>query len=555
MESEYEKLASLLFPEISETIEDLEKRFVKRNLDENAMVTRFAPSPTGYMHIGGLYAALISSKFSSQTNGIFYLRIEDTDKKRELLDGVEEIISALREYDIHFAEGPFEGGEKLYGPYKQSERKEIYQICVKELIKKGMAYPCFCTTEMLEETRKIQQERKEDIGYYGKYAVCSRLSLEEIQSYIEEGKEYVIRLKSPGNPLSRIKYEDEVRGIIEMPENIQDIVLLKTDGIPTYHFAHVVDDHFMRTTLIIRGDEWLASYPLHKQLFEVCGFQAPNYLHIAPIMKMDQGSKRKLSKRKDPEAAVSYYKKQGIPKEAVKEYLMTITNSNYEEWREKNPQKNLQEFQLTTAKMSNSGALFDMEKLMNISRNIIASKTVEECYDEIVQWSQLWDNQIYQKAVLSKNNFIKTIELWKFSGGKVRKDIGKWSELSEQYSYLYCDFLTNNCVYEFDAAWKADDILQVLGEYKTDLFLEGTASEWFAKIKDKADLLGYCTKLKEYKENPNLYCGSITDFCNIIRVAVTGKRNSPDLFSILQILGEEEARKRLEKAICYLISL
>lgn len=543
---DYEKLAELIFPDVKETVQDLEKRFPKRNLKENAQVTRFAPSPTGYMHIGGLYAGLISSKFAKQSEGVFYLRIEDTDKKRELEGGVSEIINALKVFGINFDEGPFDGGEYLYAPYKQSERKDIYHICAKELMKKGFAYPCFAAAEDLEEIRKTQEEAKIDIGYYGEYAKSRNLSYEEIKENIEKGKEYVVRLKSPGKPENRIIYHDDVRGEIEMPENFMDIVLLKSDGIPTYHFAHTVDDHFMRTTLVVRGDEWLSSYPIHKQLFEVCGFEKVDYVHIAPIMKMDGSSKRKLSKRKDPEAGVNYYVEQGFPKEAVIEYLFTIANSNYEEWRMANPDKSNDEFKLTLEKMTNSGALFDIVKLTDISKEVISKKSVDECYENIKEWSAVYDKNLNEFAVSNEEMFKETIKLWKFNNGKVRKDIAKWSELSVQYDYLYSNFEKLAINYEFDEKYTKDQIKEVILKYLDDFYIGKDANAWFEKMKELGTSLGYCANMKEYKKNKEAYKGSVADVCGILRVAVTGRKNSPDLYTILTILGENEVKTRLK---------
>lgn len=546
------KLAELIFPNIKGTAAELEEQFPKRNLPDGAYVTRFAPSPTGYMHIGGLYAAMISRKLAEQTKGIFYLRIEDTDRKREVEGGVNEIIQSLAGYGITFDEGPFSGSEKKYGPYKQSERKEIYQTCVKELIRKGFAYPCFCTSEELDQIRAEQEGKKVDIGYYGEYASCRSLTYKEIEDKIKAGIPYVIRLKSPGSSKNRIMYSDPIRKNIEMPENIMDLVLLKSDGMPTYHFAHVVDDHFMRTNLVVRGDEWMASYPVHKQMFDICGFEAPAYLHISPIMKMDGTAKRKLSKRKDPEAAVSYYLEQGFPAESVKEYLLTIANSNYEEWHAKNPALNEGEFHLSIKKLPSSGALFDMAKLTDVSREIIAAFSVEDCAQRIRAWAGKYEPDLYQFIEDHREQFHQTIQLWKVSGKKIRKDVAKWSELMTMFDYLYLpqEKFEKKVSYEIEEKFGKEQLKEAVTAYKQDLFLN--AENWFDQMKGLGETMGYCPNVKEYKKNPQDYKGSIADLCSMIRIAVTGHKNSPDLHTIMSVLGEEIVQKRLE---CFLAQL
>ena len=550
---DYNKLADLIFGDVNETVEDVLQKYPKRQLQAQAMVTRFAPSPTGYMHIGGLYAALISSRLARQSGGVFYLRIEDTDKKRELEGGIEEIVNALSNYDIKFDEGPFEGNTGKYGPYKQSERKDIYRVFVKNLMQKGLAYPCFATVEELDAIRKVQEEKKLDIGYYGEFALSRNLTYEQVEANIKAGKEFVVRLKSPGNPKNRIVCRDAIRGNIEMPENILDVVLLKSDGIPTYHFAHVVDDYLMGTTHVIRGDEWVSSYPIHEQLFKVCELPLPIYAHIAPIMKLDetaQGnvSKRKLSKRKDPEAAVNYYSEKGYPVEAVIEYLLTIANSNYEEWRLKNPDANNEEFKLKLNKMSTSGALFDMEKFTNISKEVVSKMSIDEIDKKIIVWAGKYDEKLSVFIKKDEKMFRDTIALWKFIGKKVRKDIAKWSDLSKQYGYLY-DSKYNDIPfenYELDEIYDVSDIREILEKYKSIYKEESDGNEWFNTAKELAEQLGYCGNMKEYKKNPENYKGSITDVCTIIRVAVTGKKNTPDLYSIMMVLGKENVLKRID---------
>lgn len=546
------QLAELIFPDIKGTVEELEARFPKRQLPEGAYVTRFAPSPTGYMHIGGLYAAMISQKLAAQSGGVFYLRIEDTDKKRELEGGVDEIIRSLADYGIGFDEGPFAGGEKAYGPYQQSERKEIYQICVKELMRRGYAYPCFCTAQKLDEIRSRQETEKVDIGYYGEYACCRNMGYEEVEEKIKAGMPYVVRLKSPGNAARHVRYTDPIRGSIEMPENIMDLVLLKSDGVPTYHFAHVVDDHFMRTNLVVRGEEWMASYPTHRQLFDLCQFEAPAYVHISPIMKQEGTAKRKLSKRKDPEAAVSYYLEEGFPPLSVKEYLMTIANSNYEEWHAANPDKRAEDFTLSLKKMPVSGALFDMVKLTDVSKEVIAGFTVQECKEQILAWAKEYDRDLYEFAVSHGEQFEETIGLWKGSGKKVRKDVSKWSELMRMFDYLYMpqEKFEKNVSYEIDEKFSKEQLAEAVTAYKKDLFL--TSDDWFGQMKLLGEPLGYCPNMKEYKKNPDAYTGSIADFCSIMRVAVTGHKNSPDLYTIMKALGEDTVQRRLDQFLAQL---
>lgn len=542
------KLAELLFGTITKTPEDYEKIYPKRTLKDGAKVTRFAPSPTGFLHIGGLFAAFVAHLAAKKTGGVFFLRIEDTDKKREVENGVTGIVCGLRDFGIETDEGMLTETEEIgsYGPYTQSMRKEIYQTYAKALVLKGLAYPCFCTQEELDQIRKSQEEKKQNPGYYGEFAKCRNLSYEEIEEKIKAGMPYVLRLKSPGDEKRRISFLDEIKGEIEMPENVQDIVILKTDGIPTYHFAHAVDDHLMGTTDVIRGDEWISSAPIHLQLFEVLGFSAPRYAHIAPIMKEDAetGGKRKLSKRKDPEAAVTYYKEEGYPKEAVLEYLLTIANSNFEEWRIENPDSDSSEFEFSLANMSKAGALFDLMKLNDISKNYISKLTKEEVYREVLLWAK---NENSEFAKLLEENKDYAIRIFGIERGneKPRKDIAKWADAIGYSAY----FFEKPESYEWAENMENSDAAEILEAYRGVYDKNETAEEWFPKVRDMAESLGYAKAPKLYKKDPDQYKGHVGDVATVIRVAVTGRRNSPDLYEILQVLGYDEFLSRIDSAL------
>ena len=553
--TDYKELAQLLFPNITKAPQDMEDMYPPRALKDGARVTRFAPSPTGFLHFGNLFTCMVSYKTAKTTDGVFYVRVEDTDQKRKVEGAIDVMLKGLSVYGINADEGVV-GDEKEignYGPYYQSARVEIYQTYAKALVEQGLAYPCFCSADELDEIRAAQ-ENESSKGYWGKWAKCRDLSFEQIKANIDAGMSWTLRLKSPGELDKKCYFDDMIKGKIEMPENVQDVVLLKSDGIPTYHFAHAVDDHFMRTNMVIRGDEWLASYPLHKQLFELCGFELPEYAHISPIMKMEisvdedgneHQHKRKLSKRKDPEAAVGFYQEQGYPSESVLEYLMTIANSNYEEWHAANPDKTIDDFTLSLAKMPASGALFDMVKLNDVSKEMISTFSEEKCYEKIMAWAKEFDEKLYEFGTNDKESFLKTISLWKMSGNKVRKDVGKWSDLAEMFGYLYVPEDELKLSYEVDEKYNADQMAEIINEYKKDLFLD--AENWFAEMKVMGDKLGYCPNVKEYKKNPDAYKGSITDVCTIVRVAVTGKKNSPDLATIMNVIGKDRTIGRLDK--------
>lgn len=547
---ENKALAELLFPNVTKTPDDLEKLFPPRQLKEGARVTRFAPSPTGFLHIGGLFAALISKLNAQMTDGVFMLRIEDTDKKREIEDGVSEIIKGLKAFGVTPDEGVTGFGEEEgdYGPYTQSKRAEIYHIVAKSLVEKGLAYPCFCTEDELSALREQQEKEGALIkGYFGKWAKCRSLSFEEQKKLIEEGKPYTLRLRSPGSEDKRITFVDLIKGKIEMPENIQDIVLLKTDSIPTYHFAHAVDDHFMRTTHVTRGDEWISSVPTHIQLFSVCGFKAPKYAHISPIMKEENGSKRKLSKRKDPEAAVTYYAEEGFPKESVLEYLLTLANSNFEDWRRANPNADCSEFPFNLKKMSVSGALFDLTKLTDVSKNVISKMSAEKVLSYALDWAKSYDEKLFE--LLSKDReYSKAIFSIDRDVPKPRKDIAKFSEIGDFVSYFFDETFVPSLA-ELPENLSKETTVKVLKAYADSYEEAADKNEWFERMKALCEPLGFTPNVKEFKKNPESYLGHVGDVSTVVRVAVTGRKNTPDLYSIMMILGKERVIKRLDAAI------
>lgn len=542
-----EKLANLLFPETDKSPEDYEALYPERPLPEGARVTRFAPSPTGYLHIGGLFAALIAKLTADSTNGVFLLRIEDTDKKREVEDGISHIVNGLRAFGVEPEEGVMGMAEEqgAYGPYQQSHRADIYHAVAKKLVLDGLAYPCFCTAEELEALRKQQEAAGVNPGYYGEYAVWRNKSVEEAEAAIQAGKPYVLRFRSPGNPEKKILFQDMIKGKIELPENCMDLVLLKTDGIPTYHFAHCVDDHFMRTTHVVRGDEWISSVPTHIQLFQACGFKVPKYAHIAPIMKSENGNKRKLSKRKDPEAAVSYYVEQGYPKESVLEYLMTLANSNFEGWRRANKEAPLSAFPFNLKKMGVSGALFDLAKLNDVSKNVISVMPAELVLEKTEAWAEQFDASF---AALLRDDKEKALSILQIDRGgkKPRKDIAKWSDVPEYLAYFYNPLYRAD--YTLPEQIKKEDAAAILNAYAKVYSAEDDKDLWFQKIKELCEPLGFTPNVKEYKQNPEAFKGHVGDVSTVIRIAVTGRTNTPDLWSIMKILGTEEVMHRLADA-------
>ena len=545
---DYKDLADLIFPE-AKPISYYEEKYPERNLPEGAMVVRFAPSPTGYVHIGGLYQSIIGRTLAKQTKGVFILRIEDTDQKRQIENGVVQIVDALKDFNIEFDEGMINETEEKgnYGPYKQSARKDIYQAYAKYLLEQGKAYPCFATPEELEEMRAKQEAAKLRTGYYGVWAKYRNLPVEEAIKKIKNGEKYIIRFKSMGNEERKIKHHDVIKGNIDFPENDQDIVIIKGDGLPTYHFAHAVDDHLMRVTHVIRSDEWVSSIPLHLELFRALGFKAPKYAHTAPIMKDDNGKKRKISKRKDPEAAVSYYHEQGIPSEAVNEYLLNIANSNFESWRRANKDKDISEFKFEINKMSVSGAIFDLVKLLDVSKNVISKYSKEKVYADALEWAKRYDEELVE-MLNNKEYSLKVLGIER-GNQKPRKDIAKWSDIKNCIIYMYEDkFFNSDETYDFGKISDKEEIKKILKLYKEKYFnIEDDKQTWFDKMKDLSEELGYAREVKEYKQDPEKWPGHVGDISTVLRVALTKRQNTPDLYEIMQVLGKESIEKRLEK--------
>ena len=546
------ELADLIYPNISSDINIYEKKYPERKLPDGAVVSRFAPSPTGFVHMGSLLSAFIESFVPKITQGVFYLRIEDTDGKRTVENGINGIIKDLKDFNIIPDEGVISETESKgeYGPYIQSQRKEIYETYVKKLIEDGLAYPCFCTEKDLTIMREKQEHKKTRIGYYGNWAKCRNLTNEERAEKIKNGEKYIIRLKSPGSFEHKIILNDLVRGKIEMPENDIDVVLIKGDGLPIYHFAHVIDDHLMRTTHVLRGEEWISSYPIHTQLFDILRFKEPKYGHLGVVMKVDEtGTRRKLSKRKDPEAAVSYYHEQGIPADAVVEYLLNIANSTFEPWRRANPDKNISEFELQLNKMSVSGAVFDMVKLLDVSKNVISKYSGEKIYKETLAWANKYDKEF---ANLLKENEEYSIKVLNIERGKAkpRKDIAKWSDVKASIEYMYNNIFEKMDNYEFQKIEDKEEIKNILKSYIEKHFDVADDKEtWFNKMKDLAEENGYAREVKEFKQNPENYKGHVGDISTVIRVALTTRHNTPDLYEIMQVLGKEEVEKRIQSFI------
>ena len=543
---DYNKLAELLFPHIDKTPEYYEEHFPKRVLPEGAKVTRLGPSPTGFIHLGNLYGAFADERLAHQSNGVFYLRIEDTDDKRYVEGAVETIIKSLDFFGINFDEGALLDGETgSYGPYYQSRRGEIYQCFAKEMVKKGQAYPCFLTEDEINEIRAYQEANKLNPGIYGQFAKCRDMSLEEIQSKIDAGVPYVVRLKSDGSvdEPAHITVEDGIRGELSMPENNQDTVILKTNGIPTYHFAHVIDDHFMRTTHVVRGAEWIPSLPIHVELFTKLGFEMPIFCHTGQLMKIDEeGNKRKLSKRKDPELSLDYYRNEGYHPDAVREYLLTILNSNFEEWRIANPDAPVSAFDFTVEKMNGGGALFDLNKLEDVSKDVLVKIPSATLYDFIREWAEEFRTDLLP-VLEDRAYWLKVLDLDR-TGEKPRKDLIKASQIIEYFRYFF-EYSKQD---EFPAE-AAADANEILTRYLDTYDHGDDQSGWFEKIRGITADLGYAVKPKDFKKHPDDYKGHVGHVSTIIRIALTGRAQSPDIWEIQQIMGEEMTRERIKAQI------
>jgi len=546
------ELANLIFPNIDKDINYYEKLYPERNLSEDAIVTRFAPSPTGFVHMGSLLTAFIEHFAAASTKGIFYLRIEDTDQKRSVENGIQGIINDLKNFDITIDEGVISETEQIgnYGPYIQTERREIYQAYAKHLIEEGLAYPCFCTEEDLNTMRKKQEAKKSRLGYFGGWAKCRDLTNEERAEKIKAGIPYTIRLKSPGNFAKKVVLKDLVRGTIEFPENDLDVVLLKTDGIPIYHFAHAIDDHLMRTTHVLRAEEWVSSTPIHIQLFNILGFKLPKYGHLGLVMKIDEnGSRRKLSKRKDPEAAVSFYHEKGVPIEAVKLYLMTLANSNFEAWLETNYDNSIYDFKFDFKKISLSGSLFDTEKLFNISKNYISRLKANTVYENLLEYTKEFNQEFYELLTKYKDYSTAILNIER-EQKKPRKDFATYSDILPNVWYMYDEYFNKEDInYEFQNITDKEEISKILKAYLEIYNEQDDKETWFEKIKELCDKFGYASNMKEYKENPDAFKGNVADVSTILRVALTSKAQTPDLYEIMKLIGLNRMKERYEK-IC-----
>ncbi len=542
------ELATLLFPNVTETPESLEERYPLRELPEGAVVTRMAPSPTGFVHLGNLVQGLVAERMAHQSEGVLFLRVEDTDAKREVPGAVEVLIDSLKHYSICFDEGATkEGDNGLYGPYRQRQRAELYHVYAKKLVEQGMAYPCFCTEEELTAMRADQEAKKVNFGYYGSYAIWRDRPMEDVQAAIAEGKPWVLRFRSTGSIENQFKYNDLVKGALTITENDIDHVLLKADGIPTYHFAHAVDDHLMRTTHVVRGDEWLPSLPFHLQLFRALDFKIPKYVHIGPLMKMDGTSKRKLSKRKDPELALTYYKAEGFPVSAVYEYIMTLLNSNYEDWRKANPTADSDSFKFSYKKLNPAGALFDYAKLCDVSKNEIAKMDAEKVYELALEFAEEFDPEFAQ-CLKRDPDFTKAILAIGRGGKKPRKDLATWQDVKPYMGFFYDEYFVSE---GFGDKYEASVIRGALEAFLETYDPSEDANAWFEKVKAVTAKIGFAADMKEYKANPDAFPGSVADVSTFIRIAVTGKTNSPDLYTVMQILGDK-AVERIRTAIATL---
>jgi len=546
---DYQALANLLFPHVTETCEEVEARFPARELPEGAVVSRMAPSPTGFVHLGNLVQGTISERMSHQSGGVLFLRVEDTDAKREVPGAVEVLINTLEHYSIHFDEGAtMEGDKGVYGPYRQRQRASIYHVFAKKLVAVGQAYPCFCTEEELTTMREKQEAQKVNFGYYGEFAMWRDRSIEDIQAQLEAGNPWVLRFRSTGSIENQFKFDDLVKGKLTITENDIDHVLLKSDGIPTYHFAHAVDDHLMHTTHVVRGDEWMATLPFHIQLFKALGFKLPKYVHIGPLMKMDGTSKRKLSKRKDPELALTYYKAEGFPIAAVREYIMTILNSNFEDWRRANPDADIDTFKFSPKKLNPAGSLFDYAKLTDVSKNVISKMDAETVYAQLSAWAQEFDPDFGEKLA-SDPAYATSILAIGRGGKKPRKDLAVWKDAKDYMGFFYDEYLEKPVFNEkFDSA----TVITALNKFLEKFDIADDSGVWFDKVKEITTEMGFTTDMTAYKADPAAFPGTVADISTFIRQAVTGKTNSPDLYTVMQILGYKRTVERIKNVIAAL---
>ena len=539
---DYQALAGLLFPNVTDTPESLEARFPPRDVPEGAVITRMAPSPTGFVHLGNLVQGLTSERMAHQSGGVLFLRVEDTDAKREVPGAVEVLIDTLKHYGIQFDEGATHDGDfGLYGPYRQRQRAGIYHVYAKKLVSEGQAYPCFCTEEQLAAMRETQEANKETTGYYGKYAMWRDRSMEEIQEQMNAGNPWVLRFRSTGSIENQFKFDDLVKGKLTITENDVDHVLLKSDGIPTYHFAHAVDDHLMRTTHVVRGDEWLPTLPFHIQLFKALEFKLPKYVHIGPLMKMDGTSKRKLSKRKDPELALTYYKAEGFPVEAVYEYILTILNSNFEDWRQANPDADVSTFQFSPKKLNPAGSLFDYAKLTDVSKNVISRMDASRVYELLTEWAREFDPDFGEKLSADADYATRILAIGR-GGKKPRKDLAVWKDARPYMGFFYDDYLEAP---QFDKKFDKATVLDALTRFLEKFDIHDDANTWFNKVKEITGDMGFTSDMKAYKADPAAFPGTVADISTFIRQAVTGKTNSPDLYTVMQILGYDRTVARI----------
>ncbi len=543
-----ELLANLVYPNITTTIPDLERRYPKRNLPENAMVTRFAPSPTGFLHTGSLFASMSSWRFAKQSNGVFFCRLEDTDTKREITGTGDLVLKELSIFGVNPDESFLVGG--AYGPYRQSERKDIYDTVIKYMIENDLAYPCFCSHETLNEMREKQEALKVNPGYYGEYAICRKLSVDEMISKVQAGEPYVMRFKSRGNHENKITVTDLIRGTLDLTENDQDIVIMKSDGLPTYHFAHLVDDHFMRTTHITRGEEWLPSLPIHLELFDSIGWTRPFYAHLPVIMKLEDGRRRKLSKRKDPEAAVSYFLEAGYPIEGIMEYLMTIANTNFEGWRLENPNANIYDFHLAFDKMTLDGALFDLDKVKSISKERLGSMSALEIGTKALEWAKQYQPEFAQMIQLDFDYFQSILAIER-GGEKPRKDYERYSDIFPIINFMYESYFSEALKGElpFNSIYSKEQIAKVLIKFLENMGLDLPEDLWFENLKVLASSLGFAPNAKEYKKNKEAFLGHVGDVAEMIRIAISGRKNTPNFYQVLTILGEHRLKQRIQQTM------